>query len=581
MIKVNTNIFNKDKITNQANRWDIIALILVLGFIILLAWGANQMAAPYQLGENIHISLNPKHLPYYALRTILRMAIALLISLIFTFVFGTWAAKSKHAERIIIPAIDILQSVPVLGFLSITVSGFIAIFPGSILGPECAAIFAIFTSQAWNMALSFYQSLRTLPNDIREACDMLQLSAWQRFWRIEVPFAMPSLLWNTMMSMSAGWFFVVASEAISVAGHNITLPGVGSYIAKAIANADKTAVIYSIITMLVVILLYDQLLFRPMLAWAEKFKSESSPDEEHLDPPWLTRLLQRTRLLKLWGAFISRVAENVINAKFFNFTKPKIRDKDTSSMTIFLTLFWYIILIAAILYSLHALYHFIFLHIEPSASLHVIALGFFTMLRVLVLIIICSLIWVPVGVWVGLHPKVARIVQPIAQFLAAFPANLLFPVFVMVIVQYHLNIEIWTTPLMILGTQWYVLFNVIAGTTSLPKDLYYAADNFSVKGWLWWRRLILPAIFPYYVTGALSAAGGAWNASIVAEVVSWGHTTLRATGLGDYIATNTTAGNYPKIALGICVMCLYVLVINRLIWRPLYNLAESRFQING
>src|SRR5579862_4377499 len=254
------------------NYWDMVALLLVLGVIAVLAWVAKQMAVPYELGQAIPISLDPHHLPGYALRTVLRMLVALFFSLLFTFTFATWAAKSKRAERIIIPLIDILQSVPILGFLSISVVGFIRLFPGSLLGPECAAIFAIFTSQAWNMALGFYQTVRSVPTELNEAANMFHLSAWQRFWRIDVPFSMPGLLWNMMMSMSAGWFFVVASEAVSVANQQIMLPGVGSYIAVAINAMDLHAIGYAILTMFVVILIYDQLLFRPLVAWADKFK---------------------------------------------------------------------------------------------------------------------------------------------------------------------------------------------------------------------------------------------------------------------------------------------------------------------
>ncbi|MCW5589322.1 MAG: ABC transporter permease subunit [Legionellales bacterium] len=578
MPKTTLNIFNKDKIISQTNRWDLIALFLVLGLIVGLVWGAKQMTVPYQLGQPILISLNPSKLPDYALRSVLRMLIAMCFSLLFTFTFGAWAAKSKHAERIIIPAIDILQSVPILGFLSISIAGFIALFPGSLLGPECAAIFVIFTSQAWNMALGFYQSLRTLPHDLHEASDMFLLSPWQKFWRVEVPFAMPSLLWNSMISMSAGWFFVVASEAISVANHNITLPGMGSYIALAISNANSTAVFYAIVTMLVVILLYDQLLFRPIIAWSEKFKTEYDP-EAAIDPPWLTILLQRTKLIRYGGIFISALTDYFINLKIFPTRKKNGLLPKSHSFTLTAVVVWYALIFLAVLATLHGLWHFIFKTLTFQDAIHVAYLGFITGLRVIVLIIICSLIWVPIGVWIGLRPRVARIIQPIAQFFAAFPANLLFPPLVLFIITFHLNVNVWCTPLMILGTQWYILFNVIAGTTSLPKDLYYAAKNFQVQGLLKWRRLILPAIFPFYVTGALSAAGGAWNASIVAEVLTWGKTTLSATGLGAYITHFTELGDYPRITLGITVMCLYVLIINRLFWKPLYNFAEERFQI--
>src|SRR3989338_2562193 len=282
------------------NYWDALALVLVLGALIVFVLGAGEMVGHFHLGEKIIISLNPEKLPYYAFRSVMRMLIALGCSLIFTFTIGTLAAKNKHAERFLIPVIDILQSVPVLGYLSFTVVGFLALFRGNMLGPECACIFVIFTAQVWNMTLSFYQSLRSMPEDLKEVAIMFRLSAWQKFWRVEVPFAMPGLLWNSMLSMSASWVFLVASEAITVANQNITLPGIGSYIALAIFHADKAAIFYAIIAMFVVIFLYDQLLFRPLVAWAEKFKAEESASEI-VAQSWVLDLFQRAEFFKFIG----------------------------------------------------------------------------------------------------------------------------------------------------------------------------------------------------------------------------------------------------------------------------------------
>ena len=326
MIPKNRNTYGKNEVTTwqTPNHWDVIALLMLVILIVALGWGAKAMLGHYELGQSLPISLSPSMLPYYALRTVLRMFIALFFSLVFTFIFGTLAAKSKQAERVIIPMIDILQSVPVLGFLSITVVGFIVLFRGSLLGPECAAIFAIFVSQVWNMALSFYQSLRTVPEDLKEAADMFQLSAWQRFWRIEVPFAMPGLLWNTMMSMSGSWVFLVASEAITVANKNITLPGIGSYTYFAISNKDVHAMIYVIVTMLIVIALYDQLIFRPLVAWAEKFKAEAHASEV-TPTSWVLDLYQRTQLCRFLGHWFGHATDALINLKFFRRRPVKTR----------------------------------------------------------------------------------------------------------------------------------------------------------------------------------------------------------------------------------------------------------------
>ncbi|MBU0456036.1 MAG: ABC transporter permease subunit [Gammaproteobacteria bacterium] len=561
----------------QPNLWDLFFLLIVFVFFVALAWAATQMTSPYKVGEAIPIHLSIRYLPRYALLTVLRMAVAVFFSLLFTFSMGALAAKNKHAERVLIPLVDILQSIPVLGFLSITVVAFIYLFPNSLLGPESAAIFAIFTSQAWNMFLGFYQSLKTLPHDLREASAMLKLSGWQRFWKVEVPFAMPSLIWNTMMSLSASWFFIVAAEAITVNKQTILLPGIGSYISVAISQMNKPAVLYSILAMLVVIFLYDQLIFRPLIVWSERFKSEESLDGKKAKSVF-TYFLHKTRFMAVIGNFFYVLFDEFVNLRSFTRAKQLSYSapKKTKSFSIFVFIWYAFISLLGLAFVIFLL-QYIFKTLSMHELMHVLLFGVYTSLRIVVLLIICSVVWVPIGVWIGLRPRATQIVQPIAQFCASFPAYLLFPVVVMLIIRFHLNIQIWTTPLMILGTQWYILFNVIAGASALPKDLVYATKNFEVKGWLWWKRFIFPGIFPYLITGAITAAGGAWNASIVAEYVNWGHTTLIASGLGAYITQVTNLGDFPRIALGLSVMCFYVLIFNRLVWQPLYNLAEKRF----
>lgn len=562
------------------NHWDIVALFFVLSVIMLLAWNAKQMAVPYELGQPTPISLNPNYLPGYALRTVSRMFLALFFSLLFTFIFATWAAKNKRAERIIIPCIDILQSVPILGFLSISVVGFIALFPNSLLGPECAAIFAIFTSQAWNMALGFYQTVRSVPAELNEAATMFHLSSWQRFWRIDVPFSLPGLLWNTMASMSAGWFFVVASEAISVSNQQILLPGIGSYITVAIQSANLHAIAYAILTMFIVILIYDQLLFRPLVAWAEKFKSDLVGQEGKEAHSWVLDILHRTRFIRYVGRKISYLLEKCVNISFLRSQPVTNYTYSSHHIKQYATWIWNIVFIVAIISLLVFFFRCVIQQVSLETIKHVFFLGLVTAFRVFLLVILCSLIWIPIGVWAGLRPNVAYFVQPIAQFLAAFPANLLYPFVVIFIITYHLNVNIWATPLMILGAQWYVLFNVIAGASMIPKDLLQAADNLGLKTWLRWKRLIIPAIFPYYITGAITAAGGAWNASIVAEVVSWGNTKLVATGLGAYISEYTTKGDFVNTALSIGMMCILVLLFNHFLWRPLYRYSESYYVLD-
>jgi NitT/TauT family transport system permease protein len=562
----------------RPNYWDLVALPLVLALIAVVAWGGIAMGARYSIGDALPIDLNPWRLPEYALRTVLRMGAALIASLIFSLVYAAVASKNRQAEKILIPALDILQSVPILGFLSITVTGFIALFPGRLLGVECAAIFAIFTSQAWNMTFSLYQSLRTVPVELIEAARMYHLSPWQRFWRLEVPHGIPALIWNMMMSVSGGWFFVVASEAITVSGQTILLPGIGSYIATAIAARNLGAIGYAVLVMLIVILLYDQLLFRPLLAWSRKFRGDPGEDEDNVRP-WFLIALQRARLFDLIQAGML-AANRAVDHMLGSLPRWRTgRARQPAAAPLFERLFDLSLLALAAAGAVWIV-AFVRESVMPGEIGWVFVLGLITAIRVLVLIAIASLIWVPIGVWIGLRPRVADHAQPIVQFLAAFPANLFFPAAVVLILQFRLDPEIWLSPLMILGTQWYILFNVIGGTAALSTELRLAASNLGVRRWLWWRRVMLPAIFPAYVTGAVTAAGGSWNASIVSEVVQWGDTTLHATGIGAYIARWTAEGDPARIALGIAVLCLYVLAFNRLLWRRLYDLAAERLRLD-
>ena len=557
------------------NLFDVIVFVIIAAAFVVLAHGAREMNEPLARLEIAPVTLDPANLPEYALRTTLRMFAAILASLVFTFVAGTLAAKSRKAELVIVPALDILQSVPVLGFLTFTVVFFMRLFPGSQLGAECAAIFAIFTAQAWNMAFSFYQSLRTVPSDLDEVSRHFRLSAWLRFWRLEVPFAAPGLIWNTMMSMSGGWFFVVASEAITVGDTSVRLPGIGAWLSMAIDERDIAAVGLAVAVMAAVILAYDQLLFRPIVAWADKFRSEQTAAQQR-PRSWVFDLVRRGRVVKKLFAYIS-----VSTVRLPVIPLPASASKWThwwqgrAGDTI-----WLVIVLAVMGFALWLVVDYLRANLGMNDVVGAFGLGFLTLARVVILIAIASLIWVPVGVWIGLRPSVAERAQPIAQFLAAFPANVLFPVVVLVIVSLRLNPNIWLSPLMILGTQWYILFNVIAGASAFPTDLREAASLFRLHSWQWWRKAILPGIFPYYLTGALTASGGSWNASIVAEIASWGDTRLEAAGLGAFVAKATDAGDYPRVVLGIAVMSIFVVSINRLLWRPLYQLAERRFRLD-
>jgi NitT/TauT family transport system permease protein len=379
------------------------------------------------------------------------------------------------------------------------------------------------------------------------------------------------------MSMSGGWFFVVASEAITVAGQTILLPGIGSYIAVAIQRQNLAAICWAVFVMFVVILLYDQLLFRPLLAWSRKFQAEPSADEENVRP-WFLIMLQRARLFDLVHGGLLGVNRGIDEA-IARLSRPRRLASEPRRLRPRFERLYDITVLALAFAAAAWIIVFIHAHVAAAEIGWVFVLGLVTAVRVLVLIAIASLIWVPIGVAIGLRPQLADRVQPIVQFLAAFPANLFFPIVVVLILRFRLNPEIWLSPLMILGTQWYILFNVIGGAAALPAELQRVAQNLGVSRLLWWRRVMLPAIFPAYVTGAVTAAGGSWNASIVAEIVQWGNTVLTATGIGAYIARTTAEGDGARIALGISVLCLYVLAFNRLLWRRLYDLAAERLRL--
>ena len=561
------------------NQWDAIALCLVFGLLALIVQGSRGMTAPLAAPVTADLSLDYSNLPYYALRTTLRMFAAILCSLAFTFSYATIAAKSRRAELVLIPLLDVLQSVPVLGFLSFTVTFFLGLFPGSTLGAECAAIFAIFTSQAWNMAFSFYQSLRTVPRDLEEVARSFGFSGWQKFWQLETPFAMPGLIWNTMMSMSGGWFFVVASEAISVGDTTVKLPGVGSYLALAIEHKRIDCVAAAVVTMAVVILAYDQIIFRPLVAFSDKFRVEltAAQTEAH---SFVRDLFLRTRWLRQASRAPARLFHRVA---LWRLEPPARVERLASNIRLPSRLFdivWYVIIVASAGYSLYLVYDFISRDLGLADVSEAVGVTFITMARVMILIALATLFWVPVSVWIGLRPALAEKMQPLAQFLAAFPANVLFPVAVVMILKLSLNPDIWLSLLIVFGTQWYIVFNVIAGATAFPNDLKEVAANFQIGGWDWWRKVILPGIFPYYVTGALTASGGSWNAAIVAEYVKWGDDTVSAHGIGAYIAKATAAGDFPRIVLGVCVMSVCVIMFNRLLWRPLFGFAERRLRLS-
>jgi NitT/TauT family transport system permease protein len=561
------------------NQWDLLAFAVILAVLTAIAKSYHGLSAPLPAANASPVSLDYWQLPYYAFRTVLRMFAALVASLIFTFTYATLAAKSRRAEMVMIPILDILQSVPILGFLSFTVTFFLGLFPGNTLGAELAAVFAIFTSQAWNMAFSFYQSLRTVPPDLEEVARGFRLTGWQKFWQLEAPFAMPGLIWNTMMSMSGGWFFVVASEAITVGDTTITLPGVGSYIAKANDEGNWWAIGAAVLTMAIVILLYDQLLFRPIVAWAAKFRVELTQGQE-VESSWVLGLIKRTHWLRLGFAPIAAAARSV---SFWPLSFPRLLPeggkKKAQGPSRTIDALWILLVVAVAIWAAWLTVSYIATELNWDEVGRVFVLTFYTLIRVVLLMALATLVWVPISVWIGLRPRWAEAIQPIAQFLAAFPVNLLFGAAVSLVLAYNLNTNIWLSFLIVFGTQWYIVFNTIGGAAAFPNDLREAAANFHVHGWQWWKQVIIPGVMPYYLTGAITASGGSWNAAIVAEYVKWKDHTVTADGVGSYIAQATDKGDFPKIVLGVAMMSLFVTLFNRLFWRRLYAYAERRLRL--
>ncbi|MBN9374011.1 MAG: ABC transporter permease subunit [Cellulomonas sp.] len=555
----------------------VVAAGVLVVFYVAIRTGAG-VNVRFNPSRPLNIDTDPARLPYYAARSLLRMFVALAASIVFTFVYGYAAARSRRLEKVLIPALDILQSVPILGFLTIAVTTLVRLFPHSLLGLELASVFAIFTSQAWNMTFSFYNSLISLPRELDELSRNLRLTRWMRFWKIEVPSATIGLVWNGMLSFGGGWFFLVASEAITVANHDYTLPGVGAFAGAAIAEGNLAGVGYAIVTMAILVVGVNFLFWRPLTAWAEKFKQEQS---EAVDVPrsLVLDLLRRSHWSRLFAPAGHAAGELLDRAGrvFGTDTRPLTGSRARRRVG---DVVFTLVVVGLIAWGLVGLLRFLTgtgqglaVFVEP------LLLGLATLARVVVVIVAATLVWVPIGVWIGTSPRLARIAQPVVQVLSSFPANFLFPLVTWVLVRTGLSLNIGGAFLMSLGAQWYILFNAIAGAQAIPTDLREATNDLGVRGWQRWRRLILPAIFPYYVTGAITASGGAWNASIVAEIVTFGATTLTASGLGSYIADATATGDYPRILAGIAVMSLYVVGLNRLFWSRLSTLAETRYSL--
>ncbi len=549
--------------------------LFVLLFVSVLIYAGVRLAfrAPTYV-QGPEISLSPAALPWYAFLSTLRMLAAYLLSLSFSLFYGYRAARSRYAEIIFLPILDVLQSVPILSFLPVAVLALTAFLPERV-GVELAAIFLIFTSQAWNLTFAWYQSLITIPEELREAGAIFRLRSYLRLRFLELPFAAIHLIWNSMMSWSGGWFFLMASEMFTVGARDYRLPGLGSYLQEAAYLGDTRALAWGLVTLIALIVLLDQLVWRPLLAWAERFKLEMV-ESEGKTSSWFYRLLKGSYLWSaLWEKVLGPLDQRLLSWSLRKSAAAEREAKGHSRWRFYALLG---ILGGALV--LGGVWAAQFLFSLPASAWIPIAEGAgATALRVALALFLSALWTIPVGLLVGLNPRAASWIQPVVQIAASIPATALFPVLVMGLVHLHGGLNLAAVLLMLTGSQWYILFNAIAGARAIPQDLKYTARLMGLSRWQRWRILYLPALFPYLVTGAITASGGAWNASIVAEYVTFGGQTLYTVGLGAIIARATEEGNYPLLFAATLTMIVLVVAINRLLWRRLYRVAEERFKL--
>lgn len=564
--------------TNTPQRRATFADGVVLLSLAVLFYGGMTLAANFGRTQPAveQISLAPGALPVYTLFSVTRMLAAYILSTLFTLFYGRMAAYNRRAERVMLPLLDVLQSVPILSFLPVVLISLSAVLPQRVAA-ELASIVLIFTSQAWNMTFAWYQSLTTIPKELREASAIFRLNAWMNFKSLELPFAAIPLIWNSMMSWAGGWFFLMAAEIFTVGQQSFRLPGLGAYLQAAAFQGNLKALAWGLGTLIIVIVIMDQWIWRPLLAWADRFKIEMAESD---NPPtsWFYDLSHNARVVR-W--FETKIVMPLF--EWFDLTiirRYPMGDvigqrEERPGAGFYLS---YIIGVGLLLYGGYRLGTTFFL--LPLAKWFLILSGVFaTMLRVFISLIIAMLWTIPLGYAIGSNPKVASWLQPVVQVVASLPATALFPVLVVALAGLYGGLNLAAVLLMLMGTQWYLLFNVIAGAAAIPQDLKYTTSLLGIKGRERWRTLILPALFPFIITGSITASGGAWNASIVAEYIQFGGKTLSVTGIGAVIASATSSGDYSLLLASTLSMILTVVLINRLLWRRLYRLAEERFKM--
>jgi len=552
----------------------------MLGLAALLYAGVRLAFAAPQSISGPAISTSPAALPWYALLSIGRMTVAYLLSLLFSLAYGYASARHRAANRVLLPLLDVLQSVPLLSFLPVVLLGLSSVMPVAVAA-ELAAIVLIFTSQAWNMTFSFYQSMTTMPEDLREAAAVFRFDPWLRLKTLELPFAAVGLIWNSMMSWAGGWFFLMAAEIYNVGARDFRLPGLGSYLQVAANAGDLRAVLLGVGTLMLIIALLDQLVWRPLLAWADKFKLEMVEGDER-PSSWFLEALSRSWLIQRFSdRFWSPMAERLdvrLRRRARRILPGLDGGGDGRRLSPLAVAALCIVTMAAGYGGWKAIKMLMLL---PAADWGRLGMGLMaTFARVSVALALALLWTIPVGVLIGTHRRVAAILQPVVQIVASVPATAIFPVIVVAFVKIPWGVNLAATLLMLMGTQWYLLFNIIAGSSAIPLDLHYTTDLLRLSSIDRWRTLILPALFPYLVTGGIIASGGAWNASIVAEHVSYGGEVYTTTGVGAVIAEATGQGNYPLLLAATLALVVTVVTINRTFWRRLYRLAEVRYRLD-
>lgn len=560
-------------------KFGVLDIIIFLAIVSVLYLAISPGIRGNVSTSGIQVSTDISNLPMYVLKSVGRMTGAYILSLIFTLVYGYIAAHNEKAEKVMVPVLDILQSIPVLSFLPAVVLGLIALFPNNNVGLELSCIILIFTGQAWNMTFSFYHSIKILPKDLKEASGVFGLNKWQEFKKLEVPFAVIGLVWNSMMSWAGGWFFLMACEMFTLKGKDFRLEGIGSFLQTAASQGNNRALAWGIAALILVIVLLDQLFWKPVTVWADKFKMELTESGE-APRSFVLTLLRRSVIAEFLLEKIYEPSAEKLN-DYIDKLVVKFSDKEkTKGKSVGFTVKWIvrIIVCGLLLYSGFNAFKLLMQLSKNEWGRILPAVGY-SFLRVIAAQII-ALIWtVPVGVAIGMNKKIANILQPIIQVVASIPATALFPVILVYFMNKLGGLNVASVLLMLMGTQWYILFNVIAGAMAIPEDLKAAAQTFGLKGWKRWKVVILPSIFPYLLTGMVTATGGCWNASIVSEYVNFGGKTVSTVGLGALISEATEKGNYPLLLIGTIVMCIVVVGVNKTLWKRLYALSEEKFKI--